>query len=288
MRIYGIDFTSAPSKRKPLTCAVSILEGSQLVFEKIIVWTDFEMFENWLDSPGPWVAGLDFPFGFPSEFIKIQLLPNEWEKYICYLDKFHTQAHVSDRAHYREWIQDFRETRPTGAKHPKRETDILAGSISPLMVFGVPVGMMLLEGAPRLSRASVSVVPNRKSDDNRIALETYPGAAVQTLIGKRFKYKSETKPTHYEEEYRSAILKAATGKPGKFHYGLNIILPSDVHQQCQKDTAGDHLDAVLCAFQAAWAFSLKDKNWGIPARANPSEGWIIDPRLLDLYYSIEP
>ena len=52
-------------------------------------------------------------------------------------------------------------------------------------------------------------------------------------------------------------------------------------QSCIDDTSGDMLDAVLCALQAAWAWSQRDNNYGIPKHANKLEGWIADPELLE-------
>ena len=47
-----------------------------------------------------------------------------------------------------------------------------------------------------------------------------------------------------------------------------------------QDPTGDQLDAVLCAIQAAWAYSQAAQNYGIPPDCDPVEGWIVDPNLL--------
>ena len=46
-----------------------------------------------------------------------------------------------------------------------------------------------------------------------------------------------------------------------------------------KGWATDGLDALLCAIQAAWAYTKADAGYGIPAHCNPNEGWIVDPQL---------
>ncbi len=78
MRIYGLDFTSAPSSglssaknRKRLILAVCTLENGILEVEKLAELNgaypgDFSGFEKWLCTEGEWFAGLDFPFGQPA------------------------------------------------------------------------------------------------------------------------------------------------------------------------------------------------------------------------------
>ena len=70
MRIYGLDFTSAPSYRKPITCAVGIITADWLRVEGLIALISFVEFEQFLSQPGPWLAGLDFPFGQPRKLIQ--------------------------------------------------------------------------------------------------------------------------------------------------------------------------------------------------------------------------
>ncbi len=62
MKIYGIDFTSAPSYRKPITCVECILNKSILKVNSFINFYNFNEFEKFLDQGGEWVAGIDFPF----------------------------------------------------------------------------------------------------------------------------------------------------------------------------------------------------------------------------------
>ena len=45
MRIYGLDFTSAPSYRKPITCAVCTMTADRLRVEGLIALTS--MIELW-------------------------------------------------------------------------------------------------------------------------------------------------------------------------------------------------------------------------------------------------
>ena len=43
---------------------------------------------------------------------------------------------------------------------------------------------------------------------------------------------------------------------------------------------GDNLDALLCALQAAWAYTQRKNGYGIPSKSHRGEGWIVDPGLL--------
>jgi hypothetical protein len=41
-------------------------------------WTDFTAFEQALQRPGPWIAGIDFPFGQARLFIQTIDWPRDW------------------------------------------------------------------------------------------------------------------------------------------------------------------------------------------------------------------
>ena len=70
MRVYGLDFTSAPRRGKPITCASATLVDRVLHVESLITFECFDTFENFLVSPGPWIAAMDFPFGLPRQLIR--------------------------------------------------------------------------------------------------------------------------------------------------------------------------------------------------------------------------
>ena len=46
MKVIGIDFTSSPSRRKPLTCMHCTLDGNILRAHTLEVWPDFGLFEE--------------------------------------------------------------------------------------------------------------------------------------------------------------------------------------------------------------------------------------------------
>ena len=58
-------------------------------------------------------------------------------------------------------------------------------------------------------------------------------------------------------------------------YGFNIVAPDYLRD----DPSGDHLDALLCAVQAAWAWRRHDAGFGAPETVDHLEGWIADSHL---------
>ena len=79
MMIYGLDFTSVPSHKKPITCVRCRLDRDGLHLESCDTLPSFDVFESFLAQPGPWVAGLDFPFGQPRKLVENMGWPNTWE-----------------------------------------------------------------------------------------------------------------------------------------------------------------------------------------------------------------
>jgi hypothetical protein len=139
MRIYGIDFTSRPKRSKPITCLACTLEGTHLKAEELKEWHSFEQFETALEEPGPWITGIDFPFGQARRFIETIGWPETWQGYVDYVGTL-------TRKDFRTTLDAYRRDRPAGDKEHKRRTDITARSISPKKLYGTPVGLMFFEG----------------------------------------------------------------------------------------------------------------------------------------------
>ena len=143
MKIAGIDFTSSPSRRKPITCVFCTLDSEILRVNSCDEWPDFIGFEHTLRQPGPWIAGIDFPFGQSRKFIENIGWPRDWRSYVKYADSL-------GRLDFRDALDAYRRHRPYGDKEHRRGTDINAKSISPQKLYGVPVALMFFEGAKRL------------------------------------------------------------------------------------------------------------------------------------------
>ncbi len=267
--ILGVDFTSAPSKRKPITIARGRLDGDALRIERVDEAPGFDGFEALLREPGPWVGGFDFPFGLPRRFVDAFLPSSAWAPMV-------RAARAFDREGFCEIThRAFKAARGIPeAKH--RSVDRIARAHSPLKTMNVetricvnpPVGLMFYEGAARLEAAGVRVPGLRECEDPRIALEAYPGLLARAL-GERW-YKND-RPKHRgaltgaRARIVAALEVASDGRP-------SLVLDRPLRDALCDDPSGDRLDAVLCAVQAATATRLP--RFGLPLRVDPVEGWI--------------
>lgn len=267
MRIYGIDFTSSPSKKKPITYLECTLEGSTLQAGRLALLPDFRSFECQLASRGPWIAGIDFPFGQSRRFIENIGWPHEWKAYV-------EHAVSLGREGFCDALTDYRQKRPYGDKEHRRQVDEIAGSISPQKLFGVPVGKMFFEGSRRLLASGVHIPGLHSGDRDRIVVEAYPGVLARNLVGKA-SYKQDDKKKQTPEQHivRKNVLSSLMGDRGRKLYGIRVSASACLAD----DPTGDELDALLCAVQAAWAWVNRSQKFGMPEGCDPLEGWIADP-----------
>ena len=273
MKIYGLDFTSAPSLKKPITLAVCDLKKDLLHVKDCVKLNSFEDFEAFLCCDGPWLAALDLPFGQPRKLISNLGWPETWEGYM--------QAIASmGKKEFEDTLKRYREGRPAGDKQHLRATDVLAGACSPMMLHRVPVGKMFFEGATRLLKSGVSVLPCRPMGDDRIVIEGYPALVARRLIGRR-SYKSDErgKQTKDREEARRKIVCGLCSSEMVGWYGFRVELYEGMGERLVGDAMGDELDAVLCGVQGGWAWLQRDGGYGIPDGCEGVEGWIVDPYL---------
>jgi hypothetical protein len=267
-RVYGVDFTSAPSRRKPLTCAIGQYQQQTLTLTDIITFTTFTEFETWLTTSGRWTAALDFPFGLPRLFTESAGWGNTWDAHIDALTSY--QPHELGQL-----FSAYRDAHPAGQKEPPRRIDRLVGSVSAMKWFNPPVGRMYRQGAPRVARAGVSVYPCAMRSDPRRILEAYPALVARTFI-QRSPYKSDAKKNQTPErtDARQSLIHALTDSLLTSPYEMQLKWSTALQVQCLTDSTGDRLDAVLCAIQAAW--SLNHLPNTLPQDAD-TEGWIVDP-----------
>ena len=263
MKILGIDFTSRPSRRKPLTCLHCELASGTLQARQLEAWTNYPAFENALTQPGPWIAGIDFPFGQTRQFIETIGWPLAWSDYVALAESL-------GRDGFRSALTDYRAHRAEGDKEHRRATDKAAGSISPQKLHGTPVGLMFFEGAPRLLASPVTIPCLKSGDPERVVVEAYPGVLARALVGRR-SYKTETrsKRTADQRDARHEILRRLRQDSPEL-FGFDVEADSSL---CD-DPGADDLDALLCAAQAAWAWTQRENGYGAPADVDPLEGWI--------------
>jgi Protein of unknown function (DUF429) len=271
--IYGIDFTSAPGSRKPLACAQAEIKDRTMQIQTVQYWTDFADFEAFLGSEGPWVAAFDFPFGLPRKLVRNLRWPETWETYV-------TQVTCLTKAAFGHLLQDYQATRPNGDKHHLRQTDVLVRARSPMMWFGVPVARMFFEGVQRLLRSDVCILPCRPNRDLRVVLEGYPALVARRWIGA-VPYKTEHRDNPLARARRLDLVQQLHSNEAERYYGLRVETSRPLTRTLINDHSADSLDAVLCALQAAWAFTQRENRYGIPMNCDAMEGWIIDPSLSD-------
>jgi hypothetical protein len=264
LAVAGVDFTSRPTRRKPITVAFGRLSGSVVKLERLEAHTGFDSFGEWLRQPGPWVAAIDMPFGLPRELVTALGWPTDW------LPLMRHYAALS-REEIRTRFAAFCAARPVGGKFAHRACDGPAGSSPSMKWVNPPVAYMLHAGVPLLIEAGVHLPAVHPGDPGRVALEGYPGLLARELIGKR-SYKSDelAKQTAERLIARKDLLDAL--EQGRSRLGLRLRASHAQRDALVADASGDRLDAVLCMLQAAWAAG--QPGHGVPAGADPLEGWI--------------
>jgi len=263
--LAGIDFTSAPSRRKPIVVALGRREGDAVVLERFETHPTFGTFASWLRTPGPWLGVFDLPFGLPRELVLALGWPGEWRALMRHY------AGLS-RAEIRAAFAAFCAARPVGGKFAHRATDGPAGSSPSMKWVNPPVAYMLHAGVPLLVDAGVHMPGLHTGDAMRTALEGYPGLLARELIGAR-SYKSDTsaKQTLQREAARRELVAAL--EAGRSRLSLRLLLTQAQRSSLVEDPMGDQLDAVLCLIQAAWGAG--QPNHGLPLDVDTLEGWIV-------------
>jgi len=273
--LRGCDFTSAPSRRKPITLAVGRLCRGRVVLDGLETFDSLDAWAVRLAIPdgAPWVGGFDLPFGLPRELVTALGWSTEW------LPCLRHYASLS-REQIRAAFAAFCDARPAGGKFAHRGTDGPAGSSPSMKWVNPPVAFMLHAGVPRLIDAGISLPGLHPGDPQRVALEAYPGLLARSVLGNA-SYKSDDKAKHTPDRLiaRKTLVNALEGgqAPLLQGAGLRLKLSHAQRDALADDPSGDTLDAVLCLLQAAWALRQKEEGhplWGLPA-FDPLEGWIV-------------
>ncbi len=267
--LLGCDFTSAPSRRKPVVVAQGASDGTRVTLAQIDTFETLPAFGDWLARPGSWVGGFDLPFGLPRELVEHLGWPTGW---VACMDHY---AGLSREA-IRDSFAAFCNARPTGAKFAHRATDGPAGSSPSMKWVNPPVAFMLHAGVPLLRAAGVTLPGLCEGDPARVALESYPGLLAREVLGAR-SYKSDDKAKQTPERLiaRKDLLEAL--EQGRTRLGLRLKLTHAQRDALVADASGDRLDAVLCLLQAGWALKQHEAGHprhGLPA-FDPLEGWIV-------------
>ena len=285
--LAGCDFSSSPSRRKPIVIATGALASGRVQLAGLERLDSLDAFSQWLERDQAWVCGFDLPFGLPRELVQALGWPQDWLGCMRHYESL-------SREDIRRAFAAFCDSRPVGGKFAHRATDLPAGSSSSMKWVNPPVAYMLHAGVPRLIDAGVhlpvlhSAVQARAASPRcahlpeRVGLEAYPGLLARELLGvtgdARRSYKNDAKALQTPERLiaRKDLLTALEN--GQTRLGLRLKLSHAQRDALVDDGTGDSLDAVLCLVQAAWAQARHlegHRAYGLPVHTDPLEGWII-------------
>ena len=276
MLVIGCDFSSSPSRRKPVVVAVS--EHSQLEPNKFVRCTllkieqcdTLDAWNQWLQAQPHWTGGFDLPFGLPRELVETLGWPTDWLACMQHYAKL-------SRADIRATFKAFCDARPVGGKFAHRATDVPAGSSPSMKWVNPPVAYMLHAGVPRLIDVGCHFPGLHQGNARKVALEAYPGLLAREVLGNR-SYKSDDKAKQTPERLiaRKDLITAL--ELGQTRLKLRLKLTHAQRDTLAEDASGDSLDAVLCLMQATWAQHQHDQGaplYGLPPDVDPLEGWIV-------------
>jgi hypothetical protein len=296
LNIFGVDFSSSPSRRKPIVIAQAKLSpsgpahpGWTLSLKNFETLDSLDGFADWLKRPGPWVGGFDFPFALPKELLVALAWPpfsqghrlstHSWAEHIEHIGTLSRAAMVTA-------FKSFCATRPVGGKFAHRACDIPAGASPSMKWVNPPVAFMLHAGATRLHEAGVMIPGLKVGDAQRVAVEAYPGYLARMVLGRE-SYKSDDRRKQTEARHLARVRVIQTlgeltlpllGMVRAAGLELTVEISDLVKDHCVNDHSGDHLDAWLCAIQASVGYLCEQRepgsNYGM-GEIDPLEGWIV-------------
>ena len=277
MQIIGCDFSSSPSKRKPVVVAVAeaasepagknTSSSNRCVLLKLLQFETLDAWSQWLQAQPSWVGGFDLPFGLPRELVEALDWSTDW---LACMQHYATLSREDIRSSFKA----FCDARPVGGKFAHRATDLPAASSPSMKWVNPPVAYMLHAGVPRLIETGCDFPGLHQGVANKVALEAYPGLLAREVLGKR-SYKSDDKAKQTPERLiaRKDLINAL--ELGQTRLGLRLKLTHSQRDLLVDDAKGDSLDAVLCLLQAAWAQGQGAPRYGLPPHVDPLEGWIV-------------
>ena len=268
--LIGVDFSSAPTKRKPITVAVGRLRGHRRLtyeLETIRELASLAAFDAMLAESGSWLGGFDLPFGQPRSLIEHEGWPTDWATFVRF---YCQQPRESLRDTFRSWCN----ARPVGDKFAWRKTDKPAGSSPAMRWTNPPVAWMMHAGIGRMLAAGLSFPahrhPRRRRQFAKVALEAYPAFTAKQIVRGSYKSDTPSRQTADRRIRRQQILEAVlTGDAG---LAIRLQTSAAWRRRILADGRGDLLDAVLCSLQAGHA--ALQQGFGLPQDLDPLEGWI--------------
>jgi len=274
--LLGVDFTSAPSAKKPITVAVGRWARGETLpvyrLDDIRGLDSLRAYESFLQENGPWLGGFDLPFGQPRTLIEHEGWPTDWPAFVGF---YCSQSRNSLRDTFRRWC----DARPSGDKFAWRRADKPAGSSPAMRWTNPPVAWMMHAGIGRMFDAGlvfpahghrVNSVDEPVATQRRVALEAYPGFTARKVCRTSYKSDAAANQTPARAANRRAILRTLVA--GEAGLDIALEITPAWSRRLIADGSGDLLDAVICGLQAGHAATLP--HYGLPADLDPLEGWI--------------
>lgn len=272
MKLIGIDFSSAPTKKKPIALAFAEWQADKVVLTGLKSLTRLEDMTQLLKAEQDFVAAIDMPFGLSRDLVEGLKWPGAGlttERAWAELMQFYTHLSRDEvRAVFRAWC----DARPAGKKFAHRACDKPAGSSPSMKWVNPPVALMLHAGVPCLQEAGVHVPGMQVGDRSRVAVEAYPGFLARQVLNRQ-SYKSDD-PKKESPDRRMARSELLCAMEEGMLLGIRVVMPRYIKAELLEDTKADHLDAALCALTAAWCEKRADNHYGLPPNLDPVEGWI--------------
>ena len=176
MVVYGIDFTSAPTDKKPLTQSVCYLSGTRLRLKDQRLRTSEEL--SAFEPAGPMDRGARFSI-WPAEEADRE------SEMAAAVAGIHSCRGSMTKREFEDCLRRYQHGRPKGEMRHSRAVDVLAGSCSPMQLDFIPVAKMFYEGAKRLLYSNATVVPFESRGSNAgVVVEGYPALVARRWIGE--------------------------------------------------------------------------------------------------------
>lgn len=255
MRLAGVDFTSAPSKRKPIVVCTGVLLNGRVSQVDLRSLSTPALFRDFLGTFSFDRLGVDAPLALPLEFLQT-IGVGSWEDSIRW-------ATSLEKGEYFAIIRAFVSSRPSGNKEPKRACDKAIGAASPLKLYNPGVGWMHFALAKHLSEVNAAVLPFQKAEGHRSVVEVYPGAFAKKRLSN-VSYKNDPVGDVDRPQRRQVLIDALEEW---------MDLSPDLRLLAREDDQGDVLDSLIALAQTA--FSINET---VPASC-AEEGWIFGASL---------
>ena len=124
MQLLGCDFSSSPSRRKPIVLAQGKATQGRVQLQALHTFETLEAFGHWLAQPADWVGGFDLPFGLSRELVEALDWPTDWAA--C-MDHYA----ALERAQIRLQFAAFCDARPVGGKFAHRAPTVPQAPVLP-------------------------------------------------------------------------------------------------------------------------------------------------------------